>query len=169
MKNNKEIIIIVAILALTVAAIALIRFNRTPSALPETLAASVTEGTFVSGAQVFSFGKVSMRDGVVRHDFKLKNDSGEAMRITSVSTSCMCTKAVVVAPDGEKQGPFGMPGHGGSSSADIAVPAGEEVTVQVVFDPAAHGPAGVGRVSREIGLTTDKGQTVMSFVADVMP
>jgi hypothetical protein len=169
MKNNKEIIIIVAVLVLTVAAIALIRLNRTPTAVSGASVASVTEGTFVSGAQVFSFGRVSMRDGVVRHDFKLKNDSGDRLRITSVSTSCMCTKAIVVAPDGEKQGPFGMPGHGGSSSADIAVPAGGEVTVQVVFDPAAHGPAGIGRVSREVGLTTDKGQTVVSFVADVTP
>ena len=45
-----------------------------------------------------------------------------------------------------------MPGHGATSEVDRLVAPGEEVTVQAVYDPNAHGPDGVGRADRVISV-----------------
>ena len=59
----------------------------------------------------------------------------------------MCTNAYFTS-DGEESGPFGMPGHGFVPGLGRKLKAGEKAVVRVVFDPAAHGPAGVGPVDR---------------------
>ena len=72
----------------------------------------------------------------------------------------MCTTAYLIGPQGEK-GPFGMPGHGGAvRPANEIIKAGEGRDVKVVFDPNAHGPAGVGAIDRSIYLTDDAGDTL---------
>ena len=51
-----------------------------------------------------------------------------------------------------------MPGHGGVvPKANALVKAGELLDIEVVFDPNAHGPAGVGRIDRFINLTDENG------------
>jgi hypothetical protein len=109
------------------------------------LAASA--GMLVSQEQFFDFGMIKMKDGLVRKDFILA--------INKVYTSCMCTTAIITAKDGKKSGPFGMPGHGGLSNDQVTVQPGDQVTLQAIFDPAAHGPAGVGRADRTVYLETN--------------
>src|SRR5665648_1253176 len=60
----------------------------------------------------YDFGTISMKDGDVYHDFKIKNTGIEQVTVSKLSTSCMCTKASLTAGD-KTEGPFSMEGHGG--------------------------------------------------------
>ncbi len=133
-------------------------------------------GDQVSGDQaltaeerMFNFGTISMARGEVRHAFKVKNSFSEPMTINKIYTSCMCTTAYLVRV-GSKLGPYGMPGHGIVPRIDEKFAPGEEAEVEVVFDPAAHGPAGVGRVDRAVYLENDKGMPLeLGFTVMVTP
>lgn len=103
----------------------------------------------------YDFGQVQMYEGNVKHNFELKNDGQEPVVINKVYTSCMCTQAVVYGVSGKKEGEFGMPGHGLPSKTYIEVGSGETINVEAIFDPAAHGPAGVGLAERSIYLETN--------------
>ena len=61
----------------------------------------------------------------------------------------MCTTAALKAKSGS-YGPFGMPGHGIIPKISGVVAANETAEVAAIFDPAAHGPAGVGKIERMI-------------------
>ena len=118
-------------------------------------------GTFLTAAEsLHNFGTISMADGNVTKVFSVTNSTDKDIKIESVATSCMCTTAYLESADGEK-GPFGMPGHGGPSSAvNEVIQAGKSREVRVVYDPNAHGPAGIGPVDRFIYLTDASGGTL---------
>ncbi len=81
----------------------------------------------------------------------------------------MCTKASLTQGD-IRVGPFGMPSHGGIVPITVEIASGAEAIVEAVFDPAAHGPAGVGPISRDVYLeTSDGGKLTLSFKANVTP
>ena len=103
----------------------------------------------------FDFGTIQMNDGLVRHEFEVKNEGTESVTIGKVYTSCMCTGAYIEDSTGKKYGKFGMPGHGVSSQTEISVAPGETVMVEAIFDPAAHGPSGVGLAQRSIYIETN--------------
>lgn len=134
-----------------------------------TLATGVTNATVSASIPEYDFGSVSMVKGNVEHEFAIKNTTDSDLTITSAETSCMCTRAVLKLPDGKELGPFGMPGHGFSPSVNAAIRPGETVSVRAIFDPAAHGPAGVGRVERVVTIATNKGPLTMQFRAQVTP
>jgi len=48
-----------------------------------------------------------------------------------------------------------MPGHAGPSKTNITVKPGESVVVETIFDPAAHGPSGVGLAERSVYLESN--------------
>jgi hypothetical protein len=100
------------------------------------------------------FGSISMKEGKVSHVYEIKNASDKPLTITKLYTSCMCTTAELAAGT-KKAGPFGMQGHGGTIPA-IAVPLQPDETAKVkaVFDPAAHGSAGVGDVKRSVFVSS---------------
>ena len=100
---------------------------------------------------VFDFGNISMAAGVVSHEFRVKNTGNNEAIVGQIYTSCMCTSASF--RNGEiKFGPFGMAGHGFIPKIDGKIGAGEEAIIKVDFDPAAHGPAGVGPIERAVYL-----------------
>ena len=130
----------------------------------------LSNGTLtVEEANNFDYGTISMAAGKVTHQFKIKNTGADAVTITKMYTSCMCTTATLLM--GEKKfGPYGMPGHGATPKINKAVSPNEEISVDVVFDPAAHGPAGIGRIQRTITIENNAGQPVeLQFVAVVTP
>ena len=106
---------------------------------------------------LYDFGTISMKDGNVTKEFTVANPTDKDIFIPSLVTSCMCTKASIIEPDGTIKGPFGMPGMGYVPPADETIKAGESRTIKVVYDPNAHGPAGVGRIDRFITLTDASG------------
>ncbi|OHA14019.1 MAG: hypothetical protein A3G49_06170 [Candidatus Sungbacteria bacterium RIFCSPLOWO2_12_FULL_41_11] len=168
MKKNTNIIIIGVISVLVLAG--LIWFAR-PSPSNNNNLANVSSGPPASlGAEEsdFDFGQVSMASGKVSHLFKIKNTGGQDLAINKMYTSCMCTIATLIS-GGKKFGPFGMAGHGFIPKINASVVSGSEADVEVVFDPAAHGPAGVGLIQRVIYLETSAGEKQFGIKAVVIP
>lgn len=129
---------------------------------------SSSNGTLEAEETSFDFGTISMAAGKVKHSFKIKNASNDSVVIGKMYTSCMCTTAVLTM-NGKRFGPYGMPGHGFIPKINETMDT-EEATVEIVFDPAAHGPAGVGRIQRTITIENNTGQPLeLGFTALVTP
>jgi hypothetical protein len=103
------------------------------------------------------FGDVPIDGGTVSTVFEVTNPGADPVRLVSVFTSCGCTTAEIEFPDSSTEGPFGMPGHSLPTGLDRTIGAGETLKVRVMFDPAAHGPEGLGRVMRTVTLHTADG------------
>ncbi|MDO8585169.1 MAG: DUF1573 domain-containing protein [bacterium] len=106
---------------------------------------------------LYDFGTISMKDGNVTKDFTVTNPGDSDILVSSLVTSCMCTKASIVRADGSIKGPFGMPGMGFVPPANETIKAGDSRVIRVVYDPNAHGPAGVGPIDRLVTLTDKSG------------
>ncbi len=116
----------------------------------------------------YDFGSISMAQGKVTKVFSFKNNTSEAIKAKKLYTSCMCTKATLIKTD-QTLGPFGMPAHGFIPEINVNIEPGEEAKIETVFDPAAHGPAGVGPIAREVILETSDGKLIFKFNAQVTP
>ena len=131
-----------------------------------------TSGMIGVAEDFFDFGTISMSAGKVTRKFTLKNSSDAPVRVTKLFTSCMCTQASI-ATQNDRRGPFGMQGHGGNiPKINLEIKPGETAEVEAVFDPAAHGPAGVGKVRRVVYVETDSSEAPeiqLSFEANVTP
>lgn len=148
--------------------------SRTSS--PSSDASQKTPSKWSAGAleareSFFDFSTISMAAGKVSHEFTVKNTSPQLVTITKISTSCMCTVALLKR-EGAQLGPFGMPGHGVIPSISETLLPGETVRVVATFDPAAHGPSGTGKIRRIVTVETNsqtKPKIELSFAADVTP
>lgn len=140
-----------------------------PGSRPGKSVGNVTTGA--AGEMAYDFGSIRMNAGLVSHVYQIKNTNSDDLTITNIYTSCMCTNAYFLK-DAKRVGPFGMPGHAGSSGPairEILAPGGT-AQVEVVFDPAAHGPAGLGKVERMVTVETLGHEPVqMQFTAEVTP
>lgn len=117
----------------------------------------------------FDFGEISMAKGKISHIFKIKNNTSESIVASKLYTSCMCTEASLIKAD-KKVGPFGMPGHGFVPKINETIAAGEEAEIEVVFDPSAHGPSGVGPIERVVYLEQEgKNPLEITIKASVTP
>ena len=106
----------------------------------------------------FDFGTISMGKGNVSHTFPLNNEGTTPVTIRRITTSCMCTNAFLVNGESRK-GPFGMPGHGLVPAVDDVIEPKGNRGIEVIFDPAAHGPAGVGKIERAVFIEDRNGGT----------
>jgi hypothetical protein len=97
-----------------------------------------------------NFGDIDIFGGTVSTDYTLKNEGAEDVTILSGVTSCTCTEGEI----GNLW--FGM--HE-TSGGTVVIPAGEERTLTATYDPLAHGPDGVGPVTRELYLKTNSTKT----------
>jgi len=133
------------------------------------VSASSSGSITVEEANNYDFGSISMAAGKVKHQFKIKNTSTEMVTISKMYTSCMCTTATLMA-GGKLSRPMGMPGHSAIPSINQIINPNEEATVEVIFDPAAHGPAGVGKIQRTVTLENNTGKPIeLQFAAVVNP
>jgi len=102
--------------------------------------------------------------------FGVKNSAAGVARLTEVYTSCMCTTVRLEFADSRVAGPFGMRGHDLPTTLARTLKPGEEFVALVTFDPAAHGPAGVGPVVRQVLLqTAERGRLLLTLRANVLP
>lgn len=122
--------------------------------------ASASKSVLTASEALYDFGTISMRDGNVAKEFTVSNPTNQDTTVSTILTSCMCTVAFIVGADGSVKGPFGMPGMGYVPPANEVIKAGESRAVRVVYDPNAHGPAGVGRIDRFVTLTDSSGGTL---------
>lgn len=134
------------------------------------LAAKMATGARVetnSGAQAkveettFDWGKVGIAAGNVEKDFTIENTGSAPLKLFKVKTSCDCTTARL--SQGATTSPvFGM--HT-SSNFTMEVPPGQKAILKVIFDPAYHGPEGVGPITRQITVqTNDPGRGMLTFL-----
>ena len=131
---------------------------------------SNTESALVADQSNYDFGTISMKDGNVKHTYMVQNTDTEPVTIEKLSTSCSCTKASLTVGN-ETVGPFGMEGHGGSiPKIDVSITAGGKGEVEVIYDPVAHGSAGIGNIERSVFLDTSTGaRTELTFKTMVEP
>lgn len=117
----------------------------------------------------FDFGTISMAAGNVSHRYWIRNTGEQPIAVRKMYTSCMCTTATLIK-GGRKAATVGMPGHGFMPALNETLAPGEAAMVEVVFDPAAHGPAGIGRTERLVTIQTDLERPLeLSFVVNVTP
>lgn len=99
----------------------------------------------------YDWGKIPINGGNVTKTFTIKNTGIETLQLFNVKTSCHCTVANVTI-DGKRSENFGM---SGISNWTGEVNAGKEATLTVIFDPAFHGPQGIGPVTRYVSVETN--------------
>lgn len=132
-------------------------------------AGSRTSRMLTTEEHAFDFGTISMAAGNVTHAFPVTNAGSAPIVIKKMYTSCMCTTATLKTA-GVSYGPFGMPGHGFIPAINANIAPGGVASVEVVFDPAAHGPAGVGTIERIVRLEQESGEALeLHFKAFVTP
>lgn len=167
MKKNKDIIIGVFVSLAIVAG--LIFWSQSAKTGEANALKNLGPSELAAGESSFNFGTISMAAGKVSHIFKFKNTGSGPAAISRIYTSCMCTEANLILASG-KLGPFGMLGMGFNPQIKETIPAGSEGEVEVIFDPAAHGPAGVGRIGRMISLEQASAAPLeFTFTANVTP
>ena len=170
MKKNQLVILIIFIVA--VGLVILFARRAEPSRLGNEssvlIDATSNTGTLAAVESFYDLGTISMSAGKVSYVFKIKNTAVNPVQVKKIYTSCMCTIATLITKEG-KAGPFGMPGHTAIPTISQIVAPGEEASIEAIFDPAAHGPAGVGKVRRSIYIETDaqKEPLELTFEANV--
>jgi hypothetical protein len=117
----------------------------------------------------FDFGQISMAAGSVSHRYWFRNEWAAPVLIQRIFTSCMCTTATLVK--GVRViGRYGMAGHGPLPDVNYSLEPGEAAYVDVAFDPAAHGPAGLGPTERVVTIEPRTGEPLQfGFTANVRP
>lgn len=121
---------------------------------------SIEEVSVNTDANTHDWGEIDINGGIVSKSFLISNGSDSVLKLYQVKTSCMCTTAQlktssVTSPK------FKM--HEKSSFV-VEVPPGETAELIVEFDPAFHGPSGVGPISRTITMSTnDSKNPTISF------
>ncbi|MBI4294305.1 MAG: DUF1573 domain-containing protein [Betaproteobacteria bacterium] len=130
---------------------------------------SRSNGAFTVSETKYDFGKISMAAGKVTHRYRIANAGADPIVIRKLYTSCMCTTAALVKGV-RKFDPYGMPGHGAIPTLNESLAPKEVALIEVVFDPAAHGPAGVGPIERVVTVENSSGQPLeLAFSAVVTP
>jgi len=98
-----------------------------------------------------NWGDINIEGGLATYTFPFQNDSDEELLIKTASTTCMCTTAEIELESGETSPEFGM--HSAKEWDQVVAP-GEKFDVHVAFDPMAHGPDGVGPITRSVFVET---------------
>lgn len=103
--------------------------------------------------EFYDLGNVPIGGGIVAKEYEIKNTTDKTLKIKKIATSCMCTSAKVTFGESETKF-FGMEGHGDQNAPiNLEIPKEATAKVTVNFDPAAHGPEGVGPFDRIVWLT----------------
>ncbi len=103
--------------------------------------------------QSYDLGSVPINGGIVAKEFEIKNTTDKTLKLKKIATSCMCTTASVEVGS-KTTNFFGMEMAGDRNPpVNLELGSGAAGKVIVKFDPAAHGPEGVGPFDRVIWLT----------------
>ncbi len=106
------------------------------------------------------WGTIDIDGGVVSKTFTIENKGSSPLKLYDVQTSCMCTTAQLQS-QGRSSKRFSMHEKNGSV---FEVNPGEKAELLVEFDPAFHGPSGVGPISRTVTINTnDASNPSLSF------
>ena len=166
--KNLPLIILVLVVVGAIGLLAISKSGNPSLANGGAVVSGILPGSLTISPASFEFGDISMARGKVKTIFALKNVSSSSIEISSIVTSCMCTEASLLLGN-ERLGPFGMPGHGIVPRVNRSIAPGEEASIEAIFDPAAHGPAGVGNIERVVSVETASGVLEARISATVTP
>lgn len=131
------------------------------------LSETVAQGIEATPAD-YDLGEVPIKGGIVTREYEVKNSSGADIELLKIITSCMCTTASVKVGNNETRF-FGMEMAGDKNPfVNLKIKKGETAKVSVRFDPAAHGPEGVGPFDRIVWLYFDNGMKELTFKGNVV-
>lgn len=99
----------------------------------------------------YDWGTIDIDGGIVSTSFTIENKGSTPLKLYDVKTSCMCTTAQLKNTE-QRSKKFGM--HEKSSSVFEVKPR-ETAQLVVEFDPAFHGPSGIGPISRTVTMNTN--------------
>ena len=151
---NKKVLVIISLLTVVVlfGGVFLLSNSGGPATVEKTAGAQIQ--TFHKD---FDFKDIKYDGGKAIHAFPIKNNGYKDLTVANLSTSCMCTQAYL--KKGEEKSPsFGMKGHTSASDWKGVLKPKEEAEVVTVFDPTAHGPQGIGPISRLVSFETNDPQ-----------
>ena len=148
---DKKVVIGILIFTALIIVGSILFSNNSPSKASLQKTAGASMQTFETS---FDFKDIKYSGGNVDHPFRIKNSGTSDLTIGNMSTSCMCTQ--VFFQKGSIVGPrFGMTGHASEGAWKGVLKPGEEASIVAVFDPTAHGPSGVGPMSRLVSFETN--------------
>lgn len=116
----------------------------------------------------YDAGTISMAGGLIKKIYKIKNNGASDLTINEIVTSCHCTTAILRVGDA-KSPEFGMDG---ATFWSQKIAPGQSGDLEVIFDPAFHGPQGIGPAVRIITISSNDPQnkkTEIKFIANVTP
>lgn len=146
---DKKIIIGLIVLTLLILGGGIFVLSST-SATPAKITASQNAKAEIL-EKTFDWGNIPYSGGNATKTFVIKNTGSDILKLSGVKTSCTCTKAQITI-DGKGSPYFNM--HSTSGWVGEVAP-GKEAQLLVIFDPAFHGPSGVGPVERLISVETN--------------
>lgn len=118
------------------------------------LSAQVTTDSQVSVAvkeNRFDWGTIDINGGIVSKTFTITNEGSAPLKLYEVKTSCTCTTAQLKTAD-QTSKKFAM--HDRNTDVFEVQPQ-ETAELVITFDPAFHGPSGVGPASRVVTINTN--------------
>lgn len=147
--NDKKIIIGFILVTLLILGGGIYILSRTTAA-PQKVATSQNVKLEVD-QKTHDWGTIPYGGGNVSKTFTIKNMGTDVLKLSNIKTSCACTYAQLII-DGKPSPKFGM--HTTSSWVG-EVASGKDAQLAVVFDPAFHGPTGVGPMERLVSVETN--------------
>jgi hypothetical protein len=156
---EKKIIIIGTIVTVIILAIGMVWMSSTNVVAPQVSASQNAKAYTISPTSA-DWGQIPMFKGDVIKVFTIKNIGTDTLKLFNLKTSCHCTKAFATI-NGVDSPRFGMEGI---SDWVGEVAPGKQAKLTVDFDPAYHGPDGVGPITRYISVqTNDKANSTLTF------
>ena len=156
--NEKKLLIIIGILTVVILFAGIYFLSTTTST--SQISTSDNVKAYVTDPTSYDWGIIPMDKGDVAKTFTIKNNGSDTLKLYNVKTSCHCTKAYVTI-NGIDSPKFGMDSL---SSWTGEVSPGQEAKLTAVFDPAFHGPQGVGLINRFVLVeTNDKSNQKLTF------
>ena len=156
--NEKKLVIIIGILTAVILFGGI--FVVSSMTVASQISSSVNAKAYVTDPTSYDFGTIPMNKGNVAKTFTIKNKGTDILKLYNVKTSCHCTRAYVTI-DNVESPRFGMDNLS-SWTGDVAP--GKEAKLTAVFDPAFHGPQGVGPINRFVLVeTNDKSNAKITF------
>ncbi|KKU55882.1 hypothetical protein A3H89_02575 [Candidatus Amesbacteria bacterium RIFCSPLOWO2_02_FULL_48_11] len=146
---NPKIIIAVIISSLGLVIGGVVLASRLPTNQKAEVVKDDSAKLFVDH-QNYDWQNINYSGGVVTHSFPVGNQGTAPLTVANMKTSCMCTTVKLISTSGTSPA-FAM--HQQSDWKGTVQP-GETAQLEIVFDPAFHGPQGVGPMERIISLET---------------
>lgn len=151
---DKKFLALIIVLSVGIIGIAVLVSNSTSTSNTKAIVSKTTGVKIVFDHSSKKVGNIPYSGGNLIHVFPIKNSGTKDLKIANITTSCMCTKAYLKQGENKSEG-FGMKGMSASSSWKGIIKPGETAQIIADFDPAYHGPQGVGSVSRTVSFETN--------------